>query len=621
MSSNYQPLLPATLEINAYGVPVSSLYGDVYHTESGGLAQAQHVFLRGCGLPQRWQGRDSFTVCETGFGLGTNFIALWQAWRNDPARCGQLHIVSFEAHPFRLDDLATMLARLPQAEQELGAQLLAAWPPLTPGLHRLEFEGGALTLTLAFGAIARMAKQIEAGVDAFFLDGFSPRLNPEMWTASVFGQLARMARQGATLASWCCAVSVRRSLADAGFLVGKKQGFRGKREMMVATLRPGMGRPIPARVNTTTQIAIVGGGIAAAGIAHALAIRGHEVTVLDPQFAHSPAASHGGHVAAAMTPALSRDDDIRSRLSRAGVARALQRWQALDMPGRPERCGTLLPVSAHEEQRWQDALRALQFPANWVRWLDAGQASKQSGMSLEKGGLWFRDGQKVRPDRLLPALFSHRRIYCKTATAARLQTLSDGNWSVLDHEGHEITRASQVVLANAAGVVSMLSGVVAPSSLPKMVAMYRLAGQISYFRNPHLCRSKVVVAGEGYWLPATSEVHVGGSTYCAEATTSIITTQGHQNIIGKLAALLNVKPSWFGFLPGSTDGWAGWRAVIPDRLPVIGPLVAAPGVWLACAYGSRGLTWSALAADIMATSLHHEPVPLERELLQKIAPR
>lgn len=141
MSSSYQPLLPATLQINPYGVPVSTLYGDVYHSESGGLGQAQHVFLTGNGLPQRWQGRDSFTVCETGFGLGVNFIALWQAWRQDPARCRRLHMVSFEAHPFRRADLAVMLANLPTAERRLGAQLLDVWPPLTPGLHRLEFEG------------------------------------------------------------------------------------------------------------------------------------------------------------------------------------------------------------------------------------------------------------------------------------------------------------------------------------------------------------------------------------------------------------------------------------------------------------------------------------------------
>src|SRR3546814_15123184 len=97
-------------------------------------------------------------------------------------------------------------------------------------MHRLEFEGGALTLTLAFGPITRMARQVSAGVDAFFLDGFAPRVNPDMWSRSLFGQLVRMANAEATAATWCCVGEMRRALRDAGFLVSKVQGFGGKRE-------------------------------------------------------------------------------------------------------------------------------------------------------------------------------------------------------------------------------------------------------------------------------------------------------------------------------------------------------------------------------------------------------
>lgn len=620
MSSNYEPLVPAAFESNPYGVPFSPRYGDVYHAESGGLPQAHHVFLKGNHLPQRWQGRDTFTVCETGFGLGINFIALWQAWRSDPLRSARLHMVSFEAHPFKREDLLALLANLPPVERKLASQLADAWPPLLPGIHRLEFEGGRLTLTLAFGSVSRMAKQVVACVDAFFLDGFSPQRNPDMWTPSVFGQLVRVANQQATLATWCCAVDVRRALADAGFLVRKAQGFRGKREMIMATLRPGMGQPLPRAV-AFDPVTIVGGGIAAAGIAHTLAERGHEVTVLDPRFALGPAANHSGHLAAAMTPALSRDDDVRSRLSRAGVARSVQRWRDLDDDARPWACGTLHPMASDQTSGWHRALARLQFPDEWVRWLTPEQASEKAGIPLPTGGLWFGQGHRVRPDRLLAALFTHRRIYCRTATAARLHGLSDGNWSVLDHHGREISQASQVVLANAANAVGLLTDSALFNDLSKMSAMYQLAGQISYFSSQWAPRSRVVLAGDGYWLPATPETYVGGSTYHADTTISTITTQGHQDIIGKLAALLNVSPTGFGPLPGATDGWAGWRAAITDRLPVIGALSGAPGLWLACAYGSRGLSWSALAGDIMAAGLHQEPVPLERELLQKIAPR
>lgn len=620
MASNYQALVPAVLETNARGVVISSHYDDVYYSGSKGWSLAQHVFLHGNGLPQRWQGRDVFTVCETGFGTGLNFIALWQAWRNDPHRSQRLHTVSFEAHPFNSQDLAILLADVPVKSQSLVQALIAAWPQLLPGIHRLEFEGGNVTLTLVFGCVSRMAKQVSACVDAFFLDGFRPSCNPEMWTPALFGQLVRMASQQATLSSRQCTDAVQKSLSLAGFLIDTTPGVQGRGQIITGRLRPGMGNTTSRRLDYGA-VTVVGGGIAAAGIAYTLAKRGHEVTVLDPQFCVGLAGKHQHHLGAAMTPALSRDDDIRSRLSRAGIALSLLRWKGLSATAQPSPCGTFVPVGKTSKELWRTALQELQFPSDWVKWLDAEQAAEKTGIALSSGGLWFSQGQRVRPNHLLPALLSHRRIYCRTITAASLRRLATGNWSIIDLDGREISQASNVVLANAVGAVDLLLGVVPPAELPKMSAMVQMAGQVSYFHSDNVPRSKVVLAGEGYWLPVTPEVHVGGSTYHADAAISTITTQGHQDIIGKLAVLLNVLPSGLGPIPGANDGWAGWRAAVSDRLPVIGPVVKAPGLWLACGYGSHGLTWSALAAEVIATQLHHEPVPLERELLQKIAPR
>ena len=147
-------LQPAVLEFAADGTPVSSAYGDVYHAAQGGPAQARHVFLAGNGLPARWAGRARFTVLETGFGLGLNFLSTWAAWRTDPARCARLDFVSVEKHPFQAADLARAhagwFAAWPEAAA-LSAELCAAWPALTPGAHTLELAGGALRLTLLLG--------------------------------------------------------------------------------------------------------------------------------------------------------------------------------------------------------------------------------------------------------------------------------------------------------------------------------------------------------------------------------------------------------------------------------------------------------------------------------------
>lgn len=622
MSSSYQPLVPAALSFNDDGLPMSAAFGDVYHPAWGALEQATRVFLAGNGLPARWQGKDSFTVCETGFGLGHNFLALWQAWRSDPQRCARLHVVSFEAHPFTRQDLAELMSgRLSGPEKELAQQLVAAWPPLLPGLHRLEFEGGQLTLTLAFGSVQRMARQISARVDAYFLDGFAPRVNPEMWSRSLFGQLVRMANAGATAATWCCAGEMRRSLRDAGFLVSKLPGYGGKREMTVATLRPGMGRSGGTH-SPSTSIIVVGGGLAGAGIAQALSLRGHRVTVLDPIFARGLGASHEGHLAAALSPVLSRDDDIRARLSRAGVARALQRWQGLQGDARPLRCGTLeLAGSDADAAERRGALELLRFPTEWVRWMDRHEASSASGLALRHGGLWFRDGQRVMPVPLLEALLAADGVYCKVRSAAQLTRCADSSWVVVDADGNQIAAAQHVIIANAAQAGSLLGSLEQAPQLAKMQAMYQMAGQVSYFDSAIAPDGRAIVSGDGYWLPAVGNQCVGGSTYVLDAAASKLTTQGHEEVMHKLTALMDFSAHRSDRAPEPVGGWAGWRAAVADRLPVIGPLDATPGLWLACAYGSRGLSWSALAGDIIAAQICNEPVPLERELLQKIAPR
>lgn len=622
MSDNYEALIPAQIAFNEQGVPLSTTFGDVYHPQWGALEQAARVFLHGNHLPERWQGKETFTVCETGFGLGNNFFALWQAWRGDPRRSSRLHVLSFEAHPLTREDLQCIVMRtLPEPEKALAAQLIDAWPPLLPGLHRLEFEGGRLTLTLAFGTVARLARQASAGVDAFFLDGFAPRVNPDMWTRALFGQLVRMANSGATMATWCCTGDVRRGLRDAGFLVSKIPGHGGKREITVGVLRPGMGRYCSPGAGQE-DVLVVGGGLAGAGVAHALAVRGHTVTVMDPVFAQGLGASHKGHIAAAITPVISRDDDIRSRLSRAGVARALHRWQGLEGEARPLRCGTIELVSdAARAAVRRESLARLAFPSEWVRWLDVAEASQRAGRCLASGGLWFADGQRVQPPALIEALLSHPRIRCMAGEASSLERDNAAGWIAMDAQGNTRVSAGQVVLANAAQAVALLSTIPGILRRPKFESMYRLAGQVSFYSGADGDSTRVVLAGDGYCLPAQHACFVGGSTYLPDAQTSEVTVQGRADINKKVAGLLNVIPSRLTRSSNAADGWAGWRAAVADRLPVIGRIDEVPGLWLACAYGSRGLSWAPLAGDIIGASLNKEPLPLERELLRSIFPR
>lgn len=237
----------AELSFSPDGTPFSAAYGDVYHTRAGGIGQARHVFLGGNGLPQRWRGRADFVIVETGFGLGLNFLATWAAWRADAARCERLHFVSFEKHPLSPADLASAHAASFAADAgglaALAAELRDAWPPLAAGCHTLRFAGGALTLSLVFADAASALPRWPTRADAFYLDGFSPAKNPELWAPELLGALARLAAPGATLATWSVAARVRRSLADGGWRLAKVPGYCGKREMLRGEMRPAGDEP------------------------------------------------------------------------------------------------------------------------------------------------------------------------------------------------------------------------------------------------------------------------------------------------------------------------------------------------------------------------------------------
>ncbi|KND54110.1 tRNA (5-methylaminomethyl-2-thiouridylate)-methyltransferase / FAD-dependent U34 oxidoreductase [Candidatus Burkholderia verschuerenii] len=230
-------LLAAELVFRADGTPYSPLHDDVYHSPAGALAQTRHVFLKGNGLPDAWRLKPAFTVLETGFGMGINFLATWAAWRSDIERSAALEFVSIEKYPFSADDLRRAHAAVIDDPyvMPLALQLADAWPPLVPGIHRLSFDSDAVGLTLIFGDIADALASLRAQAfiaDSLYLDGFAPARNPDMWTPSVMASLAALSSNETTFATYTSAGSVKRALRENGFEFRKVAGFSGKWAML-----------------------------------------------------------------------------------------------------------------------------------------------------------------------------------------------------------------------------------------------------------------------------------------------------------------------------------------------------------------------------------------------------
>jgi len=373
-------IIPARLEFRD-GVPYSAAYGDIYHTADGGAGQARHVFLQGCGLPQAWAHRARFVVLETGFGTGLNFLSTWAAWRDDPARPGRLHFLSVEKHPFGAGDLARLHAQWPEWTR-LSGELRANWPMPTPGFHRVALDGGRVQLTLMLGEAADCLPQIEAGVDAFYLDGFAPDRNADLWQPGLFDELARLANPGAMAATYTVAATVREGLGRAGFACEKRAGYGRKRHCLSARFAGKAGTDESA---VPHRVAVVGAGVAGAAVAHALAQRGVAVTVLER--ADSPAQAASGNPLAVFRPLISRDDNCASRLTRAAFLHDLRAWprSAMRRNGRAAACCIWLKTRLRRRGcgwRWPAPRRP---PITRAGWRGTKRANWRTGRSPQPG--------------------------------------------------------------------------------------------------------------------------------------------------------------------------------------------------------------------------------------------
>lgn len=218
------PSLGAPLDWREGDIPVSRRLDDPYFSLSGGLAEAGHVFLAGNGLPERL--RDGFQIAELGFGTGLNLMAVLLAHQGP----GHVHFTSFEAYPLPTGDIARALAAFPETAPFAGS-FLTQW---AAGERTLRFPG--LTATVVIGDARDTLPAWTGQADAWFLDGFSPAKNPELWSPALMAEVARHTAPKGSFATYSAAGHIRHSLTEAGFTVTRLPGFGRKRHMSAGVL-------------------------------------------------------------------------------------------------------------------------------------------------------------------------------------------------------------------------------------------------------------------------------------------------------------------------------------------------------------------------------------------------
>jgi tRNA 5-methylaminomethyl-2-thiouridine biosynthesis bifunctional protein len=579
---------------SADGTPRSPRFADVYRSTAGALEQARHVFLAGCGLPAAWRGQPQWTVLETGFGLGLNFLATWQAWRADAQRCRMLHFVSLEAFPVSAEDVVRGAA----AHQDLlplARELAARWWGLVPGVHRLSFEGGRVLLTLAVGDARAQLRELSLAADSVFLDGFDPQRNPAMWELPLLKAVARCCRRGAGLATWTVAGQVRRDLQQCGFVLDKVPGLPPKRDCLRGRFDPAwpLRREAPARATDVGDALVIGAGLAGAAAAASLARRGWRVQVLDA--APQPAAGASALPAGLLAPHTSADDGLLSRLSRAGVRMTLEQARALLREGE-DFAGTGVLECRSDPRPLPDLGPGQE---DWQRWSDEVART-----------LWHAAGGWIKPAALVRAWLGQPGIAFRGAVPVAALRRGAHGWQALDPGDAVLAQAPLVVVAAAVDSAMLLG-----DRLP----LQPVRGQVSWgLHGGDLPLPATPVNGNGHFLPDVplpeGRAWLSGSTYVRGDRSLEVRAAEHAANLERLRELVPdaaaaLRPF---FDRAHVRAWTGVRCASSDRRPLVGQIGA--GLWLSTAMGSRGLTFAWLGAELLAARLHTEPWPLPLRL-------
>lgn len=585
------------------------------------------ALLAGSELPRRWQERERFVVLDTDFGAGHDFLATWQAWQTDPNRCAHLVFIAIQTQPLAPAESRTALGN--STSPALANALHHAWPPQTPDLHRLSFEAGAVELLLAVGDAATWLRELVAEVDAFWVDCDAPA-DLRRFCKS----LGRLAAPGATLAARSIASIAdewRAPLFAAGFAVLPAQQDEDGRDLILARFAPAFApRSAPTRGRARRAVdrhaLIIGAGLAGCATAAALAEQGWRSTLLERQPQIAGEAS--GNPAGLFHGVVNAQDGLHARFNRAAAIQATRAVRAaIDRGVAGSTRGLLRLEASLDLVRMRAVLQRLALPAQYVRALDAIEASERAGIALSQPCWFYPGGGWVHPAGLAQAFLDRAGASSELLTgidARRLDRCANG-WRVLDAHGTTIAEAATVVLANAGDALRLLDAPDWPID--------HIRGQISIARASQLAPPHLPIAGSGYLLPDNCGAVLFGATAQRGDLDPSVRDTDHTLNLAQLARLLGHATD---LQPADLEGRTAWRCSAVDRLPVIGavPDPAAqgarldqprfvprlPGLYVFTALGSRGITWSALGAQVLASCVTGAPAPIGASLLDAIDP-
>ena len=648
----------AKIHFNEENTPVSDKFDDVYFSNQDGLAETHYVFLEGNQLWERWVNYQEahFVIAETGFGTGLNFFAVTSLFRefrqkypDSPLK--RLYFTSFEKYPLPLDALQQAHLAYPQFSH-LAQHLQQNWLNPIQGCYRFHFD--ETTLDLWFGDVAENLPQLgdymNGKIDAWFLDGFAPSKNPDMWNEQLYQQMFRFTKLQGTFATFTAASAVRKGLENAGFNMTKRKGFGKKRECLsgqkthekLTALSTPWFYSQPANLKEQ-DIAIIGGGIASLCTAILLVKRGAKITIYCED--EQTALNASGNKQGAFYPQLSDDNErnIRFYIHAFAYGHQFLQWAIQQqIKFEHEFCGVALCAYNEKAESKLNKIAELNLPSDLYQSLSQSELSEKVGLPLPFGGAFIPQGAWLAPRQLVQHTFAFlekQGVQIKTLQKVTALSQTENGWQITTAKNktfcHEV-----VVLANG----HKLTDFEQTQKLP----LYPVRGQVSQIpTSEKLLKLKTVLCYDGYLTPvdqAKTSHCIGASHVRDNATREFSLTEQQEN---QQKIQQNIPEEWTKEVDTSGNlARIGVRCSVRDLTPMMGavphfsaqqtqyqnlfnlrrrkqPIEQAenyPNLYLIGALGSRGLTSAPFLGETLASLIYGEPLPMSEDLIHNLMP-
>ncbi len=637
------------------GQPYSERFDDIYYSSDeaeavSGENEFQHVFFRHNGLPERWQARDDFVIAELGFGSGLNCILTIREWLKhceSSNRGKTLHYIAIEKYPLAAEAIAELIAGYPELKPFCD-ELLENYPAAVEATHSRMLFNNRVVIHFKFMDVSKALCNEQLNVDAWFLDGFSPAKNPDMWSPVLFENIANNSHDGATCSTYTAAGFVKRNLQAAGFVVNKVSGFGKKREMLVALLSAEQSNkqkslslkykdkpwfePAQKKPGSKKQATVIGAGIAGLSLAYSLIRRGWQVTIIDKDGDHQKQAS--SNPAPIVYPRLSVNNDVDTEFFIAAYCHALHVFKLLQKKSKQKFWFDEGLLQRMDEKRITQIINKFRLNNDFVSVDDNANAESFTVMKEGEVVVNYASAGVVLPAILCDVL--------KNECGEKL-TIIEAKIDSVSYEGKKWQCLQRYRLINESEILIVANGTnINDLSIPSKFPVERIRGQVVTLDETKIsCRIKKTLNADVHITPAINGKHYLGATYVKGCARSDICQEDNREL---LESLDKVYPGIFK-TSDYHDAWVGFRTVSKDRVPVVGAVPdesffknnyadichgntrkaypAArylPGLYVSAAHGSRGFTSSFLSAEIVAAQLQGEPLPVSRRVRDYLSP-